>query len=382
VLQYRSRNKRFPHESTADQFYDEAQWESYRRLGEHAAGATLRFLDSMTERSNFVDSLFMEARQHLQRAPDHQRDDFLELTQRCASIESGIMSDAPAKIRAEMFPEVAALHDIAPPAPGPDDELKTVFWMMQIAQVMEDVWVGAELDLYWSHPLNEGWMNYFHRWASTPSFRKWWPLLRPMYSVGFRDFVRERFDLRIRDDEARTEPKGAPGAQLTLSAFDPAKRKDGHAWTEWQRGGGAASPAKEMHYLSYDMCLDGQKKALQVGVLGYEETQKNEKGQATVAEWSSTWLFVPAPLMGGGIIARFLDRVLVDLKNKGFQKLRVRLPSENRRDPASRNERVKEIAFYKSRGFAYASSTVLELELQHPAPAAPAKKADAAPVPV
>ena len=33
----------FPHESTINQFFDEAQWESYRSLGQHAA--TLLFED-------------------------------------------------------------------------------------------------------------------------------------------------------------------------------------------------------------------------------------------------------------------------------------------------------------------------------------------------
>jgi len=37
VAEYHSRHPDFPHESTADQFFDEAQWESYRRLGEHIA---------------------------------------------------------------------------------------------------------------------------------------------------------------------------------------------------------------------------------------------------------------------------------------------------------------------------------------------------------
>lgn len=35
VLQYHSEHSDFPHEPTSDQFFDEAQWESYRRLGEH-----------------------------------------------------------------------------------------------------------------------------------------------------------------------------------------------------------------------------------------------------------------------------------------------------------------------------------------------------------
>ena len=34
VLQYHAQHPDFPHETTADQFFDEAQWESYRRLGE------------------------------------------------------------------------------------------------------------------------------------------------------------------------------------------------------------------------------------------------------------------------------------------------------------------------------------------------------------
>jgi len=37
VLDYRRLNPTFPHESTGDQFYDEAQFEAYRRLGECSA---------------------------------------------------------------------------------------------------------------------------------------------------------------------------------------------------------------------------------------------------------------------------------------------------------------------------------------------------------
>lgn len=37
VLQYHVENPTFPQQTTADQFFDEAQWESYRALGEHIA---------------------------------------------------------------------------------------------------------------------------------------------------------------------------------------------------------------------------------------------------------------------------------------------------------------------------------------------------------
>jgi hypothetical protein len=35
VLEYAMRGNAFPHQSTADQFFDESQFESYRRLGMH-----------------------------------------------------------------------------------------------------------------------------------------------------------------------------------------------------------------------------------------------------------------------------------------------------------------------------------------------------------
>jgi hypothetical protein len=44
VTQYRTRNAAFPNESTGDQFYDEAQWEAYRQLGEHAADTAFAFM--------------------------------------------------------------------------------------------------------------------------------------------------------------------------------------------------------------------------------------------------------------------------------------------------------------------------------------------------
>ncbi len=42
VLEYARSHPSFPHESTLDQYFDEAQWESYRRLGEHVGEKLFR----------------------------------------------------------------------------------------------------------------------------------------------------------------------------------------------------------------------------------------------------------------------------------------------------------------------------------------------------
>ena len=42
IRYYHATHPDFPHESTADQFFDEAQWEAYRKLGEHSVDAVFQ----------------------------------------------------------------------------------------------------------------------------------------------------------------------------------------------------------------------------------------------------------------------------------------------------------------------------------------------------
>ena len=62
VLQYHTRNAAFPHESTGDQFYDEAQWESYRSLGRHVVVEALRAADRIDPEHRTPDAVFPRVR--------------------------------------------------------------------------------------------------------------------------------------------------------------------------------------------------------------------------------------------------------------------------------------------------------------------------------
>ena len=44
IREYRNRCPAFPHESTADQFFDEGQFEAYRALGQHIGEKTVEAL--------------------------------------------------------------------------------------------------------------------------------------------------------------------------------------------------------------------------------------------------------------------------------------------------------------------------------------------------
>lgn len=48
VLDYAAHHDQFPHEPTSDQFFDESQFESYRRLGEHVAGEVFASVTAQT----------------------------------------------------------------------------------------------------------------------------------------------------------------------------------------------------------------------------------------------------------------------------------------------------------------------------------------------
>lgn len=50
VVDYKRRNPRFPHESTADQLFSEEQFEAYRALGFHALDAAFNHIDTVSMR--------------------------------------------------------------------------------------------------------------------------------------------------------------------------------------------------------------------------------------------------------------------------------------------------------------------------------------------
>jgi hypothetical protein len=385
ILQYRCRNRTFPHESTTDQFYDEAQWESYRRLGEHAAKIVLGFLETPDPKnSNFVDKLFLGARKQWQPLPDHQQEVFLELTGRCAELERDLISNGPLSLRSEFFSEVAELgrlkaarlqntssHPLAPSKSTSDiplkDDLDTISYLMCVLQIMEDVWVGADFKQYWSHPLNNGWMNYFQRWASTPSLRRWWPILSPVYGHEFREAAKERFGLGLVDIEARAgSERQIIGAHLTLRQVDKLELKDSYAWRQYLSRH-AEPDLTDKVLFGYDLQLlpgsDGMDQ--ETILIGFALAKHENNGNHSfVTHWQANELFIPHALHGGGISARFLDALInyhQKLPKRPAQ-LRASLQKTNNGNMsgsaatrpwtwAERYECVQQIEFYKSRGF-------------------------------
>ena len=332
VLQDKTRNNLFPHESTGDQFYDEAQWESYRRLGQHTAEMVFAFVPPaaepasgartvsrqgrVTDRPLTADWVFAEATHAWGPTPAGLVDRILEMTKRFADVEAELQRRSRA-LTMEVFPELTFLT-AGTPAAGPstmgvaahDQDATTVedlAAILRISQVMEDVWMACGLDAWWNHPLNLGWINLFARWATAPTFRMWWPVIGPMFSPGFREFLDQRFPTPA--------PAGAPkigGARVVrtsqrarVEVLDP-RAAAGLAARWWQER--STQPRRWEGKTLYQNLLllprVGQDPLeMQVGIAAVTEHGDH-------AGWTSEDFFVPPSLWGAGIGWYFLDELL------------------------------------------------------------------------
>ncbi len=387
VLQYRTRNTTFPHESTANQFYDEPQWESYRRLGEHTGRVVLSFLDRQeTKYSDTVDHIFGEARSFWHPKPENLGDRFIELSARSAELEENLTSEGPLQLRREFFYEAAELAEMEDAGdkaqaakvrseekpkqtPVLDEELKVLGFLIRVIQITEDVWVAGDFERYWSHPLNQGWMNYFHRWANTASFCRWWPVVAPIYSPGLRLFVQDRFAVGSVDHELAPDSQAGMTAKLRLTPLDgDSKYQASRAWRCFLQHNPASTSTLAgktifgyaLHLLNRDGITDTAR--LWIGFVLVRESPQ-------AADWNAEDFFVPPMLHGGKFVSNLLDAIIQHYQSKSggkIVKLSVRFGSRAREisggsgprksewlAPADRYDQVRKIEFYKSRGFQY-----------------------------
>ena len=183
VTQYRATHPSFPHETTADQFFSEDQFESYRQLGRHVVRHTLRgnlpgehpvmiaekLADVLTP-SGCPSDVFLKHTQAL--------DDVWE---RCRANKS-------------LHPFLNELMKNAPRAAGPVTE-EEVCLGLELIQIMENVFMDLRLDDFWDHPDNRGWAILFMRWSRSMRFREVWVKMRRTYGIRFEYFCAARLGL-------------------------------------------------------------------------------------------------------------------------------------------------------------------------------------------
>ena len=204
VQDYAAHHTTFPHEPTSDQFFDESQFESYRRLGEHIAYEVFNPITTDTL-SQSVSDLFHKLRSHWVTLPPGIKESFLKETEGLCDIERQLRED-PYLLHydTQLYPELNTImgfsesvtsSDSAAPADTGQMERSVLHLCHTQIQLMENVFLAVQLDKYHAHPLNRGWINLFRRWAAAEDFRRLWPVLRGGFSKAFVDFAGYQLNL-------------------------------------------------------------------------------------------------------------------------------------------------------------------------------------------
>jgi hypothetical protein len=176
----------FPHQSTADQWFNEASsratasWactsasrHSSRYQHDDVGVGHLQVLFERLYRYWYPPSLAINERSSAH-ATEYSR--IMEI----------VRTEGPLRgLDHTMF---AALPIPAEPVAARDE----FYVCNELLQLIENVYVDLELEHNWSHPHVEGWMEVFKRWARQPSFRRTWKIAESTYGERFRNFYNDR----------------------------------------------------------------------------------------------------------------------------------------------------------------------------------------------
>ncbi|HEX8439639.1 hypothetical protein [Archangium sp.] len=391
ILQYKVRNKAFPHETTGDQFYDEAQWESYRRLGEHAALAAFRSVlpAEGTRGLEKRAKLFADARYEWLPTPVGFEERFSRLVSRASELDLLLQRASSQRLLREVFKEIPELdlqakkkQQQGQPEPrrgllkrglarsaretgnGSEAlgtalstrELSSSLQMIRRALLfMEEVFISENLEARYNHPAYLGIINYFARWAYSPMFRMWWPLLKTLYPLRFTRFLERHFSLTGLENEALGRLSDRPDEQ------------EGFASACWNRQGGRKPKPGQERRVSYllDMPYGDRPhfhiQSAQVLVRTQDAQQQplvwSTRGASDmrVVAWSSSEFYVPPGLWGSGVGEDFLQLLISSFRQcQGLgdvSLLAVELLVNQDASAAERKRYADEMQLYRARGF-------------------------------
>lgn len=214
---YSAGNKEFPHQSTADQWFSESQFESYRKLGEHVAlkvfGAVDRAPATLSREDLFVR--LSQAWFPPRNVPDGV---FSRLTTALDELMERLRTDEQiAFLVPQIYPEWPELAGAVKDAPQPRMWLPEThaelvggfFFCHSLIQIMEDCYLDLDLDHEFDHPDNRGWMNLFKHWSWAGMLRATWAVTASTFGVRFQTFCHRYLGLEV--GEVRVEEVTLPG---------------------------------------------------------------------------------------------------------------------------------------------------------------------------
>jgi hypothetical protein len=192
VLEYRVKHPAFPHQSTADQWFTESQFESYRRLGLHIAKTVFRE-DAKAKVETFSDRDWYFSRIWDRWYPPS------EALQKNFTRHAAAYDALVREMRSD--PQLIWLDDalftrpgVNPNPPGNMGQKEFLF-LTSLFQLMENVYLDLDLENNAGHPDNAGWMAIFSKWTQTNEFRVAWDRCGWTYGRNFQVFCNRLFGI-------------------------------------------------------------------------------------------------------------------------------------------------------------------------------------------
>ena len=226
VMHYASQNEAFPHESTADQFFSESQFESYRRLGHFLGNVILGGNNASADDDLDIDQLFRDLWERWYRPSTAIAANFGRLAEEVDELFERLRTSEELNFLSRQFyPEWRHLFradlDKATPqqqtadlvfVPSSDEQVRQGFYFCNsLIQLMESVYVALNLETDWQHPDNSGWLNVFNHWAWSGMFRVTWAVSAATYGGRFRAFCEQRLNLKLGDVQVNDRAEALAG---------------------------------------------------------------------------------------------------------------------------------------------------------------------------
>jgi len=195
ILQYASAHSEFPHQTTADQWFDESQFESYRKLGCHIAETTFGSAKLDADMCYNKEAFFKA----LERAwyPPSQaiEKSFTKHTKTYDELMERLRQDSDLSfLDVSLYPGFDSILR----QPQNDKVLRKAFYFCNsLIQLMENVFLDLDLqsESELKHPHNAGWIKLFQQWAKSPVFVEAWKISSKTYGESFRKFCHHQLHL-------------------------------------------------------------------------------------------------------------------------------------------------------------------------------------------
>jgi hypothetical protein len=204
VLEYATREVEFPHQTTGDQWFDESQFESYRRLGLHVADDTFgRLIQNKMFLCGDKVAFFNKLKEQWYPPSPAIEKSFTRHTQELDALMERLRCDKNLKfLDAQIYPEWKQLMQRPVPdyasnlwLPQTEEEVRSGFYFCNsLIQMMENVYLDLKLDSdhNFEHPDNRGWINLFNHWVWSGMFRVTWAITGSTYGSRFQTFCENR----------------------------------------------------------------------------------------------------------------------------------------------------------------------------------------------